>query len=34
MCDGLRAKADHSIEANFGWGMCGDTCEDEEVLIL
>jgi len=29
-----REKADHSIEANQGWGMCGDTCEDQEESQL
>ena len=30
----VREKADHSIEANQGWGMCGDTCEDQEVFVI
>ena len=30
----VRDKADHSIEANQGWGMCGDTCEDQEVFVI
>ena len=30
----FREKADHSIEANQGWGMCGDTCEDQEVFVI
>ena len=32
--NGFSGKADQSIEANQGWGMCGDTCEDREVFVI
>ena len=32
--NGFSGKADHNIEANQGWGMCGDTCEDREVFVI